>query len=134
MAVRGFVLGHILFAVLLQVSIALLFRSWAAGTMAAVGWTMSREIAQAEYRWIEQFGDGLRANMPWWGGLDYRVWQRLDPWLDWGLPCAATLAVAWFVTRQGGVSNSDEQSGGRPFRIMRLLRRLSSSKSRPRLS
>ena len=25
-----------------------------------------RELAQAEYRWIEQFGAGVRANMPWW--------------------------------------------------------------------
>jgi hypothetical protein len=100
MTMFGLVLGHIIFAVALQICIALLFRNWAAGTTAAIGWTVSREIAQAEYRWIEQFGSGVRANMPWCGGLDYRVWQHLDPWLDWALPCAATLAVAWFIGRQ----------------------------------
>jgi hypothetical protein len=135
MAARGLVLGHIITAVLLQFCIALLLRSWAAGTATAVGWTVSREIAQAEYRWIEQFGDGLRANMPWWGGLDYRVWQRLDSWLDWAIPCAATLAIAAFVSRRRGAPNSDKNAGGGvPSRIMRLLRRLSSAKSHPRLS
>ena len=92
-------LGHIAFAVILQICIALLFRSWAVGTAAAGGWVLSREIAQAEYRWIEQYGEGLRANMPWWGGLDYRVWQRLDPWLDWVVPCAVTIMIAILVTR-----------------------------------
>lgn len=87
-------LGHTAFAVILQTGIAFLLRSWKAGTAAAIFWVISREIAQAEYRWIDQYGDGLRANMPWWGGLDYRVWQRLDPWLDWILPCAVTLAFA----------------------------------------
>lgn len=87
-------LGHIAVAVILQIGIALLFRSWKAGSAAAIFWVVSREIAQAEYRWIEQYGDGLRANMPWWGGLDYQVWQRLDPWLDWVLPCAVTLTIA----------------------------------------
>lgn len=87
-------LGHIAFAVILQVAIAALFRSWKAGTAAAISWVVSREIAQAEYRWIDQYGDGLRANMPWWGGLDYHVWQRLDPWIDWVVPCAVALALA----------------------------------------
>ena len=45
-------------------------------------------------RWIELYGSGLRANMPWWGGLDPRVWQRLDPWLDWILPTLLACAVA----------------------------------------
>ena len=31
--------------------------------------------------------------MPWWGGLDLRVWQYPDPWLDWMVPCAAVLIV-----------------------------------------
>ena len=92
-------LGHIAFAVVLQMCIAYVFRSWAAGAATASSWVVSREIAQAEYRWIEHYGDGLRANMPWWGGLDYRVWQRLDPWLDWVLPCAVTVAIAMLVSR-----------------------------------
>ena len=92
-------LVHLAFAVVLQVFVALLFKNWVTGAATASAWVVSREITQAEYRWIETYGDGLRANMPWWGGLDYRVWQHLDPWLDWVLPCAATVAIATLVSR-----------------------------------
>ena len=88
---------HIALAILIQVPVALLLRSWAAGTVAACAWSLSRELTQAEYRWIEQFGGGLRANMPWWGGFDLRVWQRLDPWLDWLVPSLAAVAIAVFA-------------------------------------
>jgi len=91
---------HIALAVLIQVPVALLLRSWAAGTVAACAWSLSRELTQAEYRWIEQFGGGLRANMPWWGGLDLRVWQRLDPWLDWLVPSLAAVAIAVIAHRK----------------------------------
>ena len=87
-------LQHLVLAIFIQAAVALPLRSWAAGAAAASAWAISREITQAEYRWIEQFGSGLRANMPWWGGLDPAVWQRLDPWLDWLLPSLAVTAIA----------------------------------------
>jgi hypothetical protein len=87
-------IGHILLAVLIQLAIGLGLRSWSGGAAAACAWAISREITQAEYRWIEQFGGGRRANMPWWGGLDLRVWQHLDPWLDWIAPTVVVLAIA----------------------------------------
>ena len=87
-------IGHIVLAVLIQLPVAILLRSWAAGATAACAWSVSRELTQAEYRWIEQFGAGLRANMPWWGGLDLRVWQNLDPWLDWLVPSLTVVAIA----------------------------------------
>ena len=90
-------IAHILPALLLQLTITLSLRNLAAGTVAACVWSLSREIAQAEYRWIEQYGGGLRANMPWWGGLDYHVWQKLDPWLDWILPSLLAVAIALIV-------------------------------------
>lgn len=65
-------LGHLVLAVALQLAIALPTRNWWAGASAASAWAIAREITQPEYRWIEQFGGGLRANMPWWGGLDLR--------------------------------------------------------------
>ena len=85
---------HILIALLLQTTTALLFRSWGAGALAASAWAISREITQAEYRWIETFGGGHRANMPWWGGFDPRVWQYADPWLDWLVPTVFAIGVA----------------------------------------
>lgn len=87
-------LQHILIALLLQAGTALLFRNWGAGAVVAAAWAISREVTQAEYRWIEAFGGGLRANMPWWGGFDPRVWSYADPWLDWTVPTAVAIAVA----------------------------------------
>jgi hypothetical protein len=92
---------HIILALLIQLSLATTLRSWPAGTAAACAWAISREVTQAEYRWIEHHGAGLRANMPWWGGLDLRVWQYPDPWLDWIVPCAVVLVIALGAHRRG---------------------------------
>ena len=91
-------LGHILLAIALQVGVYLALRNWWAGAAVASAWAISREITQAEYRWIELFGHGLRANMPWWGRFDIRVWQHADPWLDWIAPSALTVAIALIAT------------------------------------
>ena len=66
-------IDHIVVAILIQLIVRFISGSWTAGAAAAFTWFLSREIAQAEDRWIEQFGGGLRANMPWWGGLDLRA-------------------------------------------------------------
>ena len=84
---------HIVLALVIQLTIRLLLGSWPAGAAAAIAWAVSREITQAEYRWIEHYGAGLRANMPWWGGLDPRVWHYADPWLDWIAPAAVVVVV-----------------------------------------
>jgi hypothetical protein len=90
---------HIIPALLIELAICLLLRSLAAGAAAASVWSISREIAQAEYRWIEQFGGGHRVNMPWWGGLDFRVWLKADPWLDWIVPSLLAIAIAVALKR-----------------------------------
>lgn len=87
-------IDHIVLAVLIQLGIRFALKSWSAGAAAAIAWFVSREITQAEYRWIEHYGGALRANMPWWGGLDLRVWQHADPWLDWIAPAAVVTAIA----------------------------------------
>jgi hypothetical protein len=69
----------------------------------AAAWAISREITQAEYRWIEAYGSGLRANMPWWGGLSPKVWH-LDAMIDWLAPSAATIGIAFLVERRRKVS------------------------------
>jgi hypothetical protein len=91
---------HVFLAVLIQLPVALLFRSWLAGAAVATAWSVSREITQAEYRWIELYGHGLRENMPWWGAFDIRVWQKVDPWLDWMVPTALVFAFALIVRRK----------------------------------
>jgi hypothetical protein len=94
------VLGHLILAALMQLLVVGLCANWLAGALAASAWAISREITQAEYRWIEQFGGGLRANMPWWSGFDLRVWQRLDPWLDWLLPTLLVATLALIARRR----------------------------------
>ena len=90
---------HILLAIVIQLTIWVILRSWTAGAAAAIAWFVSREITQAEYRWIEHFGGGLRANMPWWGGLDARVWAHADPWLDWIVPVLVVIGAAFVAAR-----------------------------------
>ena len=100
------VIEHILLAILIQLLVRIISGSWISGTIAACAWFLSREIAQAEYRWIEQFGSGLRANMPWWGGVDPRVWKRPDPWLDWIVPSLVTSAIALLAHWRGKAATS----------------------------
>jgi hypothetical protein len=92
-------LAHLVPALIVQLLVTLLTRHYGAGAAGGCVWAVSREIAQAEYRWIEQFGGGLRANMPWWGGLDHRVWMKLDPWLDWIVPSLVAIAIALIARR-----------------------------------
>jgi hypothetical protein len=87
-------LSHVAIALLIQVAVTKGLRtSWLAGAAAASAWAIAREITQAEYRWIEQFGGGLRANMPWWGAVDPRVWHA-DALLDWLVPTTISFGLA----------------------------------------
>ncbi|EQB09666.1 hypothetical protein L284_18765 [Novosphingobium lindaniclasticum LE124] len=86
-------------ALVLQVAIGLAFHNWWAGALIASAYFIGREAAQAEYRWIERFGGGLRRNLPWWGVFDMRVWPKLDQWLDWIGPIAVTCGLAAIMTQ-----------------------------------
>ncbi|MEL0254103.1 MAG: hypothetical protein VW935_19515 [Novosphingobium sp.] len=91
---------HAIVALVIQALIGLATRNWWAGAALACGYFIGREVAQAEYRWIEQFGQGLRANMPWWGVFDVRVWAKADQWADWIGPIVVTLPAAWAMQRR----------------------------------
>ncbi|MBY0344934.1 MAG: hypothetical protein K2Q29_13875, partial [Sphingomonadales bacterium] len=56
---------HGLITAAVQLLVGWLTGNWWAGGGLTSGYFIGREIAQAEYRWIEQFGTGLRADMPW---------------------------------------------------------------------
>lgn len=83
---------HAIFAVLFQCMTALLTGRWLVGGLLASAFFVGREIAQAEYRWIQLFGEGRRENMPLWGGLDPTAWT-MKSYLDAGLPVLAILLV-----------------------------------------
>ena len=48
-------------------------------------WYMGREYTQAEYRYITNYCDGKRVNMPWYGGFLSKAWD-IKGMLDWMLP------------------------------------------------
>lgn len=91
---------HTIAALIVQIVIGRLTRNWWAGAALASAYFFGREIAQAEYRWIELYGHGLRANMPWWGPFDLRVWPKLDQWIDWMGPAVSTCLVAIVAGRK----------------------------------
>lgn len=93
-------LEHALVALAVQSIVVLLTGRWWTGAALASGYFIGREIAQAEYRWIEIYGAGLRANMPWWAPFDSRVWPKLDQYVDWLGPVLATCGLAGFVNRR----------------------------------
>lgn len=90
---------HTLVAVAIQVLIAAVTGRWWAGALLMSGYFIGREIAQAEYRWVEQFGEGLRANLPWWGPADPRVWERADQISGWVGPVVATVFIVTTAER-----------------------------------
>jgi hypothetical protein len=81
----------------IQFVVGLVFGAWWLGATAATGFFLGREIAQAEYRVIQQHYGGKRAQMPWYGAAEPRAWTRKGL-LDWVLPAAATFAVAIYLT------------------------------------
>jgi len=85
---------HLIVALFVQAAIGLLTGDWWAGAAAGAALFIGREQAQAEYRWIETYGKQRRANMPWWGGFDPRVWHGLHSWTDWLVPSFAVVLCA----------------------------------------
>jgi hypothetical protein len=85
---------HALYAAMFQAVIGLLTGNWWVGGALASSYFFGREVAQAEYRWIELFGEGLRANMPWHAVLEPKVWHNADQIADWLAPIASTLVIA----------------------------------------
>lgn len=68
-------MAHVIIAVAVQVAVATATGNWWAGGLVMGAFYYGREITQAEYRWIKEFGQGRRVNLPWWGFLDPRIWN-----------------------------------------------------------
>ena len=85
---------HLLIALAVQAVLGWLTGNWWAGAALMSGVLMGREHAQAEYKWIERYGQGRRANLPWWGWADLRVWDVHSWFWNLSLPIAAVLLMA----------------------------------------
>lgn len=62
-----------------------------------IGFWIARETAQAEYRWIQQYGEGKRENMPWWAVFDKRAWNTDSFVNDLLLPVLFSGAFVWVL-------------------------------------
>lgn len=91
-------LQHIIMALAAQTALGLSTGNWWAGAALGSAYFIGREVAQAEYRWIEIYGGGRRANMPWWARFDLRVWPKFDQWFDWIGPVLVTCAAAYVAS------------------------------------
>lgn len=83
---------HPLIAVGIQLALGLATGNFWYGVAASMLY-IGRENAQAEYRWIERYGNGRRANLPWWGAFDPKVWD-LHSFTDVLLPVISTTGIA----------------------------------------
>jgi len=90
--------SHVFIAIAMQGLVRAFNGDWWAGAAIASAFYVGRELTQAEYRWIEMFGQGRRTNMPWWGQFDPRVWRKADAWVDWIAPVLAVLLIALFAS------------------------------------
>jgi len=88
-------MNHILPALAMQ--LLLLPFSWWAGVLFAAGYYIGREMAQAEYRVIQTYYGGKRANMPWYGGFERRAWN-VKSILDFVLPIVATMVAVVIIS------------------------------------
>jgi hypothetical protein len=68
-----------------------------AGACFGSAFFVGREIAQAEYRVIQAYYDGKRANMPWYGAFERRAWN-VKSILDFVLPIVAITIVLYLST------------------------------------
>lgn len=85
-----------IFHVLISVAFQLILFGLTGNAWYGVGTSLfylGRELAQAEYRWIENYGGGKRANMPFTGQFDPRVWS-FKSLSDMAFPIAATAGLA----------------------------------------
>lgn len=83
---------HAAIAVIFQLVTGLYIGDFSVGGVVGCVWFIAREHTQAEYRWIASLGGGKRANMPWWGGVDWRAWN-ISSLLDWVAPVVACTGV-----------------------------------------
>jgi hypothetical protein len=89
-------LEHSAYALLFMAIIGLLTGNWLAGACVGSAFFLGREHAQAEYRVIEHFYEGKRANMPWYGGFELRGWDKKSV-MDFLLPIFSTAIVFMII-------------------------------------
>ena len=87
-------LKHAAISVAIQLLIGICFGAWIIGGMLPVAFFIGREHAQAEYRWIEKYGQWRRYNLRWYNVFDKRIWDVHSFWWNLTFPIIVVAAVA----------------------------------------
>jgi hypothetical protein len=86
-------LEHLIISLCLQAAIGLATGNWWAGAAVCAALWIGREQAQAEYRWIAQFGGGDRTKLRWWNALDPKVWNTHNFFWNLALPIVVVTII-----------------------------------------
>jgi hypothetical protein len=87
-------LKHAAFAFAAQLIIGLATSELVLAGMVGCGFFVGREHAQAEYRWIEKYGQWRRYNLRWHNVFDKRIWDVHSFWWNLTFPIIVVAAVA----------------------------------------
>lgn len=87
-------LNHALLCIAVQFAGGIMFGQWDIFAAFSVLFFAGREHAQAEYRWIEKYGGGRRANMKWQNAFEFKVWDFHSFWWNLTFPIIVVAAVA----------------------------------------
>lgn len=86
-------LNHTIITLIIQLPLGFIFGEWLMGALIASALFIGREHAQAEYRWIENFGKQKRANLPFWGAFDPLVWDMHSFFWNLLLPVVISMSL-----------------------------------------
>jgi len=86
---------HSLYAIAIQLVLYFVFaQSLLVGALVASAFFISRELNQAEYRYIDEYLYGRRENgMRWWYALNPFVWDKDSFFYDMLLPCLFVFSI-----------------------------------------
>ncbi len=87
-------LSHLVTSLTLQGLFYLVHRDLWMGAVAALFFYLGREIAQAEYRGIEESPTKLRKDFPLLGGFFPKYWTRKAFFADLVIPSSLTILIA----------------------------------------
>jgi hypothetical protein len=87
-------LNHAVFCVGFQLIGGILTGYWITAGALASAFFIGREHAQAEYRWIEKYGQWRRYNLRWHNVFDRRIWDVHSFWWNLTFPIIVVAAVA----------------------------------------
>jgi hypothetical protein len=85
---------HAIISIAIQLFVGVFFDAWIVGGMLPAAVFIGREHAQAEYRWIEKYGQWRRYNLRWHNVFDKRIWDVHSFWWNLTFPIIVVAAVA----------------------------------------